>query len=35
MTQPLEMCVDIPDLIDKIANLENPGAMVFWFVILG
>ena len=31
---PLKRCVDNPELMDKIRNVENPDAMTLWMKIL-
>jgi len=33
-SQPLRRCIDNPELIDAIANMENSAAMVLWLAIL-
>jgi len=33
-SQPLRRCIDSLELMDAIANVENPAAMVLWLAIL-
>ena len=33
-SQPLRRCIDNPELMDVIADVENPAAMVLWLAIL-
>jgi len=33
-SQPLRRCIDSLELMDAIANVENPAAMVLWLTIL-
>jgi len=33
-SQPLRRCIDNTDLMDAIANVENPAALVLWLAIL-
>ena len=33
-SQPLKRCIDNPDLMEAIRNVDNPAAMVLWLAIL-
>ena len=33
-SQPLRRCIDNPELMDAIKNVDNPAAMVLWLAIL-
>jgi len=33
-SQPLRRCIDNPELMKAITNMENPAAMVLWLAIL-
>ena len=33
-SQPLRRCIDDPELMKAIANMENPASMVLWLAIL-